>query len=65
MSLPATSEEWKWFTVTKSCAKGAENVISTACPECNVRFVMLAYLSALGWSLRCVRCGWTGSGELK
>jgi hypothetical protein len=66
VSLPATSEEWKRFKITEACKRQeTENVVSTACPECNLRFVMLAHLDAGGWSLRCVSCGWSGNGELK
>jgi predicted RNA-binding Zn-ribbon protein involved in translation (DUF1610 family) len=65
MSRPVTDAESEQEQRTAARAGPAENVVSTACPECDVRFAMLAQRCATGWHLRCTECGWAGTGELK
>jgi predicted RNA-binding Zn-ribbon protein involved in translation (DUF1610 family) len=65
MSQPRTVEEWKQQSATAAVAGPADNVVSTACPSCGVRFAMLASYSTRGWWLRCTLCGDAGYGELK
>lgn len=65
MSLPVTDEERRQAAETTSCAGLTENLVSTACPACAVRFALLGKLDAAGWHLRCTCCDWTGNGELK
>jgi predicted RNA-binding Zn-ribbon protein involved in translation (DUF1610 family) len=65
MSLPAGDAEWRRYNQTAALAGPAENIVSTACPDCGVRFVMLATLRADGWFLRCANCDARRMGELK
>jgi hypothetical protein len=65
MSQPKTPEEQARHDATASVAGPAENVVSTACPSCGVRFAMLATYKADGWHLRCTSCGQRAHGELK
>ena len=65
MSQPKTEFERKQFALTADAAGPAENVVSTACPECGIRFAMLARYDAEGWHLRCTLCGTLATGELK
>lgn len=65
MSRPVTTAERDQEQLTATCAGLAENVVSTACPSCEVRFALLASYDAAGWHLRCTLCFWTGTGELK
>lgn len=65
MSLPVTAAERAQFLETQGQARPAENVVSTACPQCGVRFALVAHLDAGGWNLRCTLCGYSGKGSLK
>ena len=65
MSLPRTQAEKDRFQQTRLYAGMTENVVSTACPSCAVRFAVLANLASNAWHLRCTCCGWRGIGELK
>ena len=72
MSAPRTPEEWERFEQTQAHAGPAENVVSTACGNCGVRFASLAQFKCWDagetnpyWKLRCVLCGHTSRGELK
>ena len=70
MSRPVTAAEWLQFGRTEQAAGPAENVVSTECPVCRVRFAMVAKYErdASGkpvWNLRCTRCGHHVNGELK
>lgn len=65
MSLPKNDLERAQMDKTLSLRIGCENVVSTACPECGVRFALLVIHRAGVWLLRCVECGWLGDGEPK
>lgn len=65
MSLPETAEEREQYDAAEAVAGPAENVVSTACPVCGVRFALLARYKYDGWHLRCVPCGYQTKGELK
>lgn len=65
MSLPVTDEEKVSAQVTEDQAGPTENLVSTACPDCGKRFVLLAHYGVDGWTLRCTRCGLHTKGELK
>ena len=65
MSLPQTDQERAQYRAANAASGLTENVVSTACPGCRVRFALVAKFSAGGWRLRCTSCGWTGEGELK
>lgn len=65
MSLPKTDEEVAQFYQSKQAAGPGENVVSTACPACQVRFAVVAKFTRAGWHLRCTRCSRNGKGELK
>ena len=65
VSEPRTGEEHLRAAQTQLAAGPAENLVSTACPGCGVRFAMLARLDAGGWHLRCTACRHTCDGELK
>lgn len=65
MSLPQSNAEWARFNATARYAGPAENIVSTACPDCGTRFAMLAELKADGWHLRCTECDARAMGELK
>jgi DNA-directed RNA polymerase subunit RPC12/RpoP len=65
VSLPQTATERQQLRLTEAAAAGAENTVSTACPECGTRFAMLARFNASGWHLRCTLCGCRRTGELK
>lgn len=66
MSQPRTEEEWAQHDATARAAGPAENVVSTACWSCGVRFAVLATLKHDGWwHLRCTQCGKRARGELK
>lgn len=65
MSAPRTAAERGQYARTARVAGPAENVVSTACPECGVRFAVLARYDAEGWHLRCTLCGVRFKGELK
>lgn len=72
MSAPRTAEEWERHDATQNCANMAENVVSTACPECGTRFACLAQYKCWDagdmqpyWRLRCTLCGHTCNGTLK
>jgi hypothetical protein len=72
MSAPRTPEEWARHDATQRCAGPAENVVSTACPECGIRFACLAQFKCWDagdtqpyWKLRCVLCLHTFAGSLK
>jgi len=65
MSEPRPGSEQERAELTLAQAGPAENLVSTGCPECKVRFAMLAALGAEDWLLRCVNCGWWGRGNLK
>lgn len=65
MSLPKNGAEWAQASKTQGCASMTENLVSTACPRCGVRFALLAHYYANCWMLRCVECLWNGPGELK
>ena len=65
MSLPVTQEERDQLAATQAVAGFTDNVVSTACPNCGVRFAVLAKLSSDGWRLRCTLCGCTPRGELR
>ena len=65
MSLPVTAEEKARHDATASAAGPADNVVSTACPQCHTRFAMLAKFKADGWHMRCTVCGGSFRGELK
>jgi predicted RNA-binding Zn-ribbon protein involved in translation (DUF1610 family) len=64
MSVPKTEGEIAQCKHTELQAGPAENVVSTACPECGLRFAMLATFRVTDtgddmphWRLRCVNCG--------
>lgn len=70
MSAPRTEEERFQAEITLQHASLAENLVSTACPGCGVRFAMLAKWQrdeneVPAWFLRCVRCGHQCKGETK
>jgi hypothetical protein len=65
VSQPRTSQELADFAITEQLAGPAENVVSTQCPHCHIRFAMLATYSRAGWHLRCTRCSHQTTGELK
>jgi predicted RNA-binding Zn-ribbon protein involved in translation (DUF1610 family) len=65
MSQPRTQEEFWQYEATTAVAGLADNVVSTACPSCGIRFAMLAAYKADGWHLRCTQCGERFHGELK
>jgi DNA-directed RNA polymerase subunit M/transcription elongation factor TFIIS len=73
VSIPRTEGEKTRFETTRLQAGPAENVVSTACPACGVRFVMLAHYQLTNnspdvmpfWYLRCTVCGEERTGELK
>jgi hypothetical protein len=65
MGLPVTDQERKQACLTQQCAGPTENLVSTACPACNVRFALLVHFYSDVHKLRCTICGWTGNGELK
>jgi ribosomal protein S27E len=65
MSRPVTDAEREQDQRTNQAAGPAENVVSTACPGCEVRFACLVTYDRAGWHLRCTLCGWVGMGELK
>ncbi len=65
MSRPETRAEIAQFRRTQQAADLDENVVSTACPACLVRFTMVARFTLAGWHLRCTRCGHQVKGELK
>jgi hypothetical protein len=72
MSLPKTDAERAQHDMTAAQAGPAENVVSTACAECDTRFACLAEFRVWntgdempGWRLRCTVCGHVGMGELK
>lgn len=65
MSLPQTDAEVAQYASTLQAAGRTENVVSTACPECQTRFSVVAKYEMDGWHLRCTRCGRTFRGELK
>lgn len=65
MSEPRTDFEKEQALLTLDAAGPAENLVSTACPGCNIRFAMVAKYDAEGWHLRCTLCGYRCEGELK
>jgi hypothetical protein len=72
MSAPRTPEEWDRHNVTLTFAGPAENVVSTACENCEQRFVQLAEFKCWDagdtnpyWKLRCTSCGHRCNGSLK
>jgi DNA-directed RNA polymerase subunit M/transcription elongation factor TFIIS len=73
VSLPASDAERNRYRKTEEQAGPAENVASTACPQCGTRFVLLARFRIIDpaheeppvWMLRCVNCGYAARGELK
>lgn len=72
MSAPRTPAEWARHDITLNCAGQAENVVSTACPECATRFACLAQFKVWDagntqpyWKLRCTVCLHTFTGSLK
>lgn len=70
MSLPVGDAEWARYNKTADQAGPAENIVSTACPDCGTRFAMLAKFRASAdgppqWRLRCVNCGSSYEGDLK
>jgi hypothetical protein len=65
VSLPQTAEEIAQFHATEAAGGLTGNVVSTACPDCDTRFAMLATFHADGWQLRCTVCGTRRNGELK
>ena len=72
MSIPRTEDEIAQAKRTELQAGPAENVVSTACVNCGMRFATLATFRVWdcgdgmpGWRLRCVNCGDTAAGELK
>lgn len=65
MSAPKTDEEIRQSIETQCDAGPAENVVSTACPACGVRFAMVAKFDWDSWHLRCTLCGHQCKGKLK
>lgn len=71
MSAPKTLAEWAQHDMTQLQAGQAENVVSTACGQCDTRFAQLASYKCWDaggqpyWKLRCTVCGHVGRGELK
>jgi hypothetical protein len=71
VSQPKTGAEQEQHDATAAVAGMSENVVSTECPECHVRFAMLAHYGhhddsgTPGWLLRCTLCGHLTGGELK
>ena len=73
MSLPTTDAEREQAQLSQRAARPAENLVSTACPDCGTRFALLAsYVMLVNtqeqvpvWLLRCTVCGFKGNGELK
>jgi|HubBroStandDraft_2_1064218.scaffolds.fasta_scaffold1981209_2 hypothetical protein len=72
MSAPRTEEEWARHNSTQDQAGPAENVVSTACENCELRFTQLAEFKCWDagdtnpyWKLRCVNCGNSSKGVLK
>lgn len=70
MSEPVTPQEVAQAQLTLMAAGPSENLVSSACPGCQQRFVILASygLDSDGeptWFLRCTHCPFEGEGELK
>ena len=70
VAVPATDAEREQEAATLRVAGRTENVVSTACPQCGVRFAVLATWGCseegkAGWQLRCTLCPWRGKGSLK
>jgi predicted RNA-binding Zn-ribbon protein involved in translation (DUF1610 family) len=71
MSRPVTDAERAQEARTLQAAGPADNVVSTACPECGTRFAVVAKYARTDaypdgtWNLRCTLCAWRGTGELK
>ena len=72
MSLPKTEDELAQAQRAETQAGPAENLVSTACPECGARFAMLATFRVWDcgddmphWRVRCVNCGAERMGLLQ
>jgi hypothetical protein len=65
VSKPVTDAERAQADKTLLQAGPSENLVSTACPVCGVRFAMLARYVVSFWYLRCTECGAERTGEPK
>ena len=69
MSEPKTQGELRQAALTMGAAGPTENLVSTECPVCHIRFAMVARLAGSetgpAWKLRCTMCGAQRDGELE